>query len=387
MRPSGLARGLRFLIVGAAAGTALCGLHEAAFAQEEEEPDTQDEQAVLPSTAFVVTGYGTFAWTASSEEAGGNFFAANFNPIFLFQVEKRFLFEAELEFELEDGATEVGLEYAQVDFIATDFLMFVGGKFLLPFNVFGERLHPTWINKFPTPPPIYGHHSTGLGAEPLLPILSDIGLMARAVGTPGRWQLGGSAYVAQGPAHEEHGEEEGHEDPAEEEEFPEVGFPASASDNNQNKALGLRLDIALPPWMEIDFSVLSGDYDEEGLLAFTAYGVAAETRVSGVEVRGEFIQTRQEVLTSEGVPDLVRNGFYAQAAYRWWNLEPVLRWTQIFDSELDGEKEEDGARQMGFGLDYWFSASIAIKAAYELNRESGHELDNDRFIFQAAVGF
>jgi hypothetical protein len=210
--------------------------------------------------------------------------------------------------------------------------------------------------------------------------------MARAAATPGRWLLGASAYVSQGPALEEHEEEEGGEEHPEAE-LPEVGFPASSGDNNKNKALGLRLDFALPPWMEVNFSVLNGDYDEEGLLDFTAYGVSAEARTSGLEVRGEFIQTRQEIETEEGFPELIRNGLYAQAAYRWWNLEPVLRWTQIFDSELEGEKEEDGARQLGIGLDYWFTASIAIMAGYELNWESGLELDNDRFIIHAAFGF
>jgi hypothetical protein len=381
---NGLTKRLRFLLAAGAVATALWGQPETAFAQDTEEEE--DQQPVLPSTAFVLSGYGTVGWAASSGEGGGNLFTANFNPIFLFQFEDRFLFEAEFEFELQGGVTETGLEYAQLDVIATDFLVFVGGKFLLPFNVFGERLHPTWINKFPTAPPIYGHHIAGFGADPLLPILSDLGIMARAAATPGRWLLGASAYVSQGPALEEHEEEEGGEEHPEAE-LPEVGFPASSGDNNKNKALGLRLDLALPPWMEVNFSVLNGDYDEEGLLDFTAYGVSAEARTSGFEFRGEYIQTRQEIETEEGFPELVRNGFYAQAAYRWWNFEPVLRWTQIFNSELQGEKEEDGARQMGFGLNYWLTASIAIMAGYELNRESGLALDNDRFIIHAAYGF
>ncbi|HEX9729666.1 MAG TPA: hypothetical protein VGA37_14275 [Gemmatimonadales bacterium] len=93
----------------------------------------------------------------------------------------RILFEAEFEFELTEGVTETGLEYAQLDFLLTDHLTLVGGKFLVPFGVFGERLHPIWINKFPTAPPIYGHHVAAFGADPVLPILSDVGVMAAAV--------------------------------------------------------------------------------------------------------------------------------------------------------------------------------------------------------------
>ncbi len=88
--------------------------------------------------------------------------------MFLFQFMDRVLFEVELEFELTGGVTETGLEYAQLDFLLNDNITLTGGKFLVPFGVFGERLHPTWINKFPTSPPLYGHHVTEVrcGAAP-----------------------------------------------------------------------------------------------------------------------------------------------------------------------------------------------------------------------------
>jgi len=40
------------------------------------------------------------------------------------------------------------LEYAQVDFLATDHLTITAGRFLTPFNIFNERLSPIWIHKF-----------------------------------------------------------------------------------------------------------------------------------------------------------------------------------------------------------------------------------------------
>ena len=43
--------------------------------------------------------------------------------------------------------------------------------------------------------------------------------------------------------------------------------------------------------------------------------------------------------------------------------------------------------QAGFGLDYWFSPSIALMAGYEVNREDGLEIDNDRVIVHIAFGF
>jgi hypothetical protein len=104
-------------------------------------------------------------------------------------------------------------------------------------------------------------------------------------------------------------------------------------------------------------------------------------------VRGEYIQTRQEIETLEGFPTLRRHGFYAQAAYRVGDFEPVFRWTQIFDDQLEGEVVKEGAWQAGFGLNYWFTPSIALMGGYELNREAGEELENDRFLVHFAFGF
>lgn len=174
------------------------------LAAQEDEEQKDDQSRIVPTNHAVLTGYGTAGWFYRSDDV--NAFTASFNPIFLYQFLDRFLFEVEFEFELQGGVTETGLEYAQLDYVATDNLTLVAGKFLLPFNVFGERLHPTWINKFPTAPPIYGHHVADFGAEPLLPILSDVGVMARATVVPGRWLLSANVYGVQGPAIEEHEE-------------------------------------------------------------------------------------------------------------------------------------------------------------------------------------
>lgn len=337
----------------------------------------QDEtpQRIIPTNNAVLTGYGTVGYWYRSG-GGGNAFTAAVAPIFLWQFQDRFLFEVELEFEMQEGVTETGLEYAQLDVIVTDNVTAVGGKFLLPFGVFGERLHPTWINKFPSAPPIYGHHVSQFGAEPLMPILSDVGVMGRAMMTPGSWGIGLSGYVTQGPQGEVTGMEP-----------PELELPGSSGDNNSNKMVGGRLDVMLPPWMEVNFSGLTGKYDDNDVLDFTAWNIAAEARVANFEFRGEYMQTRQEFETTAGFPVKVRNGLYAQGAYRWRQFEPVIRWTQVLNTSTDGVETIDGATQLGFGLSYWFTPSMALMAAYELNREKGLEIDNDRFLAHVAFGF
>jgi hypothetical protein len=332
---------------------------------------------VVPTHNVVLSGYGTVGYAFRPEGENQNEFTASVSPVFLYQFQDKVLFEAEFEFELTGGVTETGLEYAQIDVLLSDNVTLVGGKFLLPFGVFGERLHPTWINKFPTAPPLYGHHVSEFGAEPIIPVLSDVGVMLRGAVTPGPWHLGVTGYATNGPA----GEVSAPGDVA------ELEIPASSSDNNTDKLFGGRIDIALPPWAEVNISYLNGDYDEQNVLDFTGWNVAAELRRASVELRGEYIQTRQEVETLTGFEVLKRHGYYAQLAYRWRAWEPIVRWTQVFDTELDGVVQDEGAWQAAVALDYWFSPSIAVMGAYELNREQGTEIDNDRAVIHIAFGF
>jgi hypothetical protein len=58
-------------------------------------------------------------------------------------------------------------EYAQLDFIANDNPVLVGGKFLAPFGVFGPRIHPTWINEFPTTSAVTNVYTRSKRTRPL----------------------------------------------------------------------------------------------------------------------------------------------------------------------------------------------------------------------------
>jgi len=336
-------------------------------------------ERIVPTNHFVVSGYGTVGYRYQTGGANDNAFTTTVNPILLFQFQDRVLFESELEFELSEGVTETGLEYGQVDFIASDNITVVGGKFLLPFGVFGERLHPTWINLFPTMPPIMGHGMSPFG-EPIIPILSDVGLMVRGVTTTGRWNIGLNAYVTQGPGIEG-------DAPVVPDEVPEIHFPASSGDNNKGKMIGGRLDIAMPPWAELNLASFRATYDPDGSLSYTGWNVAGEVHAKPFELRGEYVQTRQEFQTSTGTATIVRPGIYAQAAYRYGAWQPVLRYSRAFDQTQDGQVVEEGQSQVGLGLDWWFSPSIAVMAGYELNRESGPKVDNDRFIVHFSYGF
>lgn len=329
---------------------------------------------VLPSNVTVISGYGTvgFAWTTEGDRE--NRFDAAISPVFLFQFGDRVLFEAELEFELEEGVTEVGLEYAHLDYLVNDHLVVAAGKFLVPFGVFIDRLHPTWVNKFPTNPPLYGHGRGPLG-HPLFPILSDVGVLAKAMTASGPWHLVLNGYVTQGPAFEI---EDG---------MVEIEFPASSDDNNKNKMVGGRLDVAYRQYAELNVSAFTGKYDDQDELRFTGYNLAGSVWWRGFKARGEYLQTRQRLEEMPGeLATLRKHGYYAQGAYRYGVWEPVVRFTQIFDSKAGDETMEPGAWQLGLGLDYWLSPSIAIMAGYEINRRDEGRSD-DRFVVHWSFGF
>ena len=101
-----------------------------------------------------------------SPENGSAAFVANFNPMFHFQYNDRILWEAELEFQVEeDGNTEIGLEYSTIDVFINDNLVFLAGKFLSPIGNFRQNTHPSWINKLPSAPPGFGHDGAAPRAE------------------------------------------------------------------------------------------------------------------------------------------------------------------------------------------------------------------------------
>ena len=352
----------------------------------------------LPTHEFVVAGYGTAGWRAVGE-GGANSFFGSVSPLLLFQFGDRVLFEAELEFEIEDGVTRTGLEYAQVDFFLDDNLTLVAGKFLVPFGVFGERLHPTWINRFATNPPIYGHGGGSL--QPLLPILADFGAMVR-----GAWAFGGgrsliaSAYVTQGPFVEGgHGEEEPTDMEPMAPSVPrlEFAFGEQTTDLTDNKMIGGRIGWVVAPSFEVDISGLTGAFDEEGS-RLNGLNVAAELRRGGFEFRGEAVGLWYDVeMDAEaGEPEppgeehgerlrARTGGYYIQAARRFGAWEPTLRWTQAFEASAEGLSSTAGYRQLGLGLDYWIAPAIAIMAAYERNSVNGDA--PDRFLVHWSFGF
>ena len=219
-----------------------------------------------------ISGYGDVGYEDSDFE--NDTFGGKFVPIFLYQLSDDIHVEAELEFSVgADGETETELEYADLHYFLTDRITLTGGKFLLPFGQFGPNLHPSWINRLPSNPGLYGGHGGNGIMSGLIPVLSDYG-----AGAQYSYDFGGNArlfldvYAVNGVSIEadDHSEEEEEEDGHETLLFPEIEFESSSSDNNGNKAIGGRLALAFLPQIEIGASLYRSKYDENDDLEFKA---------------------------------------------------------------------------------------------------------------------
>lgn len=359
-----------------------------------------------PLSGFILSGYATASYNSTVEE---DFFASDFDvhvsPIILYNIGTDILFEAEFEFGLEDGQTATALEYAQIDYLGFEKVQLIAGKFLLPFGVFSERLHPSWINKLPSMPLLYGHAHGGVAEGVLTPVLSDVGLMARFCQPFGDgWSLDLSMYVTQGPRQasvEGEGEGEGddhthasvaarasavpgHDDDpdAHASVIPGIAFGTNFGDNNDNKMLGARLGVVSGGSFELYVSGFHAMYNDADYLDLIGANLSAEVRSGGFELRGEGAILWQEFELEDEFPTARSPAYYLQASRRIGDFEPVVRWSHLMDAQVEGEVARDERRQVAFGLNYWLRPSVPVKLAFELNLD-----DSERLILQWAYGF
>ena len=342
-----------------------------------------EEFESAPQSRFLISGYGVTEFVESSEMPSS--FLLKFNPSFHFRMAEILHFNGELELEFErsddgEAETEIGLEFAQSDLIATDWLVLSAGKFLLPFNTFGPRLHPQWINKMATAPLFYGGHDGG----GLIPVLADVGLMAS--GGAALWndssKFNYAFFVANGPNSEE---PEGG-GPPDQDSLLDIDFD-STPDLNGEKSFGGRLGFLPIPNLEIGASYLTTKVSNPGSRVHLA-GADLWYLAWGIEFRGEFMNLSRDA----GGIDADVWAYSLQASYRLRNLisntsglhgllgrfEPVIRWGEIND--LPTKNRE----QVALGLNFWIFESAPLRITYELNSGA---VSSDRIFAQFAYGF
>lgn len=365
--------------------TSSTGIGEYATIEEVEEISAEVKSLRPGLTNFLLTGYGTASYT-DPERFDTNFTAA-FNPIFLWKPTDRLLFEGELELELEEDETELDLEYAQITYLLNDFMTVGVGKFLSPFGLFRERLHPGWINKLPDAPLGYASDAN------LIVPKAQIGAQVRGGFPLWEWvKANYSAWISNGPALK-----------TEEEEAGELSFK-NTNDNNNNKAFGLRVGLFPLPDLEVGYSLQVARVGEDGEESSEVDSFLQGMDVSYVkdcEIIKGTVDARFEWLWSdldrfdfetEGGPFVNnRDAGYLQLAYRprWGGpfiekLEPVVRF-DLIDQPNQAPNNNDEKRWT-FGLNYWFTPSTVLKTAYEID-ERRNAKDEEAFLIQAAMGF
>ena len=341
---------------------------------------------------FIVTGYGsgTFDW---ERNGGTSTFGASVNPIFLYRVTDRVLFEAEPEIELEStGETNVNLEYAQADIVLNDYATLVGGKFLIPFGDFIEHLHPAWINKLVSKPMPYVEGDEG-GLMPFSDVGAQVRGGTRLFDTEGV-DLDYTVFASNGPRFEDSALG-----------TPAIGTPFVTNnvDINQGKGFGARIALyPIPLSMEmgrlrIGASTYDGTWQGKGDPWFTAWGVDFAYQLDELDLRGEYLQTRRQLI---GQSTDHRDGWYLQAGYKLSRLgfeplnkvELVARWSGLqqhalaADDTLGTEARPGNPRELAFGVDYWLTPSVVGK--FEYDWAFGEKVRNDHMLrAQIAVGF
>jgi hypothetical protein len=348
---------------------------------------------------FVMSGFSAMTFTDAERKASS--FKAFINPILLYQIGDRFLFEAELEFSLEPGSggsaggeTDTELGYAAGSYILNDYATIGVGKFLTPFGIFMERIHPSWINKLPMGPLTAGHGG-------LIPAAS-VGAFVRGGFEVGEDKMNYAIYLSNGPRLNT-----GIEEP---DEAGRLHFDNYA-DGNNNKSLGLRVGYLPIPTLELGFSYLTAGVTplnsnvEDATANLLGVDLSYDVIMDGnrVSIRGEYVWSDVEDVTydadgSGGFGPLQytneRDGGYLQLANRFGSPDggPLSPWEAVVRRDIlnnpTGAPETFDQQRWVVGLNYWVAPTNVIKVAYAFDDKDGlNALDQDMFLIQFAMGF
>jgi hypothetical protein len=336
----------------------------------------------------------------------GGFYFGEFTPDFLLKLNDWIFLEAELGIG-SDGSVSAG-SFAQADFFVNDWLTIIAGRFVAPIGWYNERINNPWINKLPADAP---------GSAPLLwlqvlPPFSMLGVQAT-----GSFYLGCSPFKLEYAAYVTNG----------------LNFtPAAAGaptinelaniENMQDTftfvsnqpAFGGRIGLWWPEaGLEAGISGMSnGDYVAGGFEdAITLWAVDFNFHKGNWDLRAEYGMSFQQTGSFAGTPGLDgthirRQGFYGQVAYRprdlpntiLQNVEVVYRYSYVDFQGIDPTALDLSTfstpvdvpvrrQQNEFGVNYWFTPRLVVKAAYQINDEPNFHLHDNQFLAELDWGW
>ena len=352
-------------------------------------PVAESVGSLLGTTKFLLAGWAEGMFEARNGQVST--FSASFNPIFLWELTPKLLFDSRLEIEASGGGTNVNLVNAQLSYLLNDYMALGVGEFFSPSNVFVERFEPQWINKLPDRP-IGVYHG-------VLPNIS-VGAQVRGGFPIGPTRANYAFYVSNGPVLNTFDARTA----------GTLDFN-SYTDNNDNKAVGGRVGFLPIPGVEVGYGF---ETSKPGFQGTTFHDVQALVQSVDLEVTrdSDLLKGRINLFAqyawshvdhavydpdgSLGFGPLPltakRDGGYAELAYRptkldidfLRNLELIFRWDHLSrDPSGLGDPEET---RWTVGLDFWLSPSTVVKAAYEWDQPEG-EPNKNALLLQAAMGF
>jgi hypothetical protein len=351
-------------------------------------PAVQPE-GLLGTTKFLLAGWADGMFEARNGEVST--FSASFNPIFLWQLTPKLLFDSRLEIDPSGGGTNVNLVNAQISYLLNDYMALGVGEFFSPSNVFVERFEPQWINKLPDRPLAIYHG--------ILPNIS-VGAQVRGGFPIGPTRVDYAFYVSNGPVLNS----------SDARSAGTLDFN-SYTDNNDNKAVGGRVGFLPIPGVEVGYGF---ETSKPGFQGTSFSRVQALVQSVDLEVTrdSDLLKGRINLFTqyawshvdhtvydpdgSLGFGPLPltakQDGGYAELAYRptkvdndfLRNLEMIFRWDHL-SREPSGLGDPEETRWT-LGLNYWLSPSTVLKAAYEWDQPNG-EPNRNALLIQTAMGF
>lgn len=352
---------------------------------------TQVKETIPGTTKFLLAGYGSAGLTTLQH--GGSNFTATFNPIFLWKMSDRLIFEGEMEMELSGDHTETKLEMAQMSYVLNDYMTIGAGKFLNPANYFVERQHMAWVNKLPDKPlAVYD----GLMPE------SNVGVQIRGVIPIGSTKLEYAAFVSNAPTLKTSPDVAG--------DLTTLGGLQFENNDNQDGhvAVGGHVGFLPIPELEIGYGIQSSSVGPRNssvhaLLHSVDFSYVRDSEVfkGMLALRGQWVWSNvgnytYDADSSQGFGPLTfdnkRNGGYAQISYRPTkfgndfvkNLEPVFRYDVLNQSKTPVAYNEN---RYTIGLNYWLGPSTVLKLAYEIDHKTNNMQSDNAFMVQFATGF
>jgi hypothetical protein len=349
------------------------------------------------TTRFLITGYANADYMVKDHE--NNTFQAGFNPIFLWEVTDKLLFQGELEIKFpEDDSTsegEVNVEFINFTYDLNDYVTLGAGKFLTPFGFFSQHIHPSWINKLPDKPlpldedtGLVPYQQIGFFVRGGVPVFSESKIKYDFFVSNGQ-TLRTAEYAA---------------------DASELGTlnANNGFDLNNNKALGGRIGILPIPQVEIDYSIMGAQVSPDGsqkidaLLQAVGVNYKQEVEPLGgtIQAMAEYVWWNMGLATYDaggdlGGPFIFRNdrsGGYAQVSYRpsestssfLKDFETVFRYSFVMEP-TDAPDRHDRDNYT-IGLNYWLNPTTVLKIAYEFDNVRGDQ-DQNALLMEAAIGF